>query len=113
MRRLLHDFYDPDVIQILKNTALAMGPDSRLIVCDMLVPDQVQIGGPMTLYWLDFSLLAIGGKERSLDEFKYVFSAAGLQLVDVYNSEGSNVVMLEARLMNHGDTAISSGEMDG
>ncbi|KAL3954482.1 hypothetical protein ACCO45_010045 [Purpureocillium lilacinum] len=67
MRRLLHDFYDPKVIDILRNTASAMGPSSRLVICDMLVPDRVQFGGPMTLYWLDFSLMAIGGKRKVLE----------------------------------------------
>lgn len=105
MRRLLHDFYDPVVIKILKNTVSAMAPDSRLIVCDMLVPDRVKAGGPMTLYWLDFSLLAIGGKERSLGEFENIFSEVGLELVKVYESQGSNIAMLETRLMRSGDTA--------
>lgn len=98
MRRLLHDFYDPEAIKILKNTVSAMGLDSRLIICDMLVPDRVEIGGPMTLYWLDFSLLAIGGKERSRDNFIYILDEAGLELVKIYPSKGDHTVMLETRL---------------
>ncbi|KAJ5682240.1 hypothetical protein N7462_005405 [Penicillium macrosclerotiorum] len=88
-----------DAIAILKNTASAMAPDSRLIIGDMLVPDRVEVGGPMTLYWLDFALLAIGGKERSLDEFKGILAEAGLELFKVYHSKGENIVMLEARLI--------------
>lgn len=99
MRRLLHDFYDPKVIDILRNTASAMGPSSRLVICDMLVPDRVQVGGPMTLYWLDFALMAIGGKERSLNDFRRVLSEAGLELVKVYNAPGSNVANLETCLL--------------
>ncbi|EGX88469.1 O-methyltransferase, putative [Cordyceps militaris CM01] len=98
MRRLLHDFYDPEAVQILRNTAAAMAPDSRLVICDMLVPDRVQVHGPMTLYWLDFSLLTIGGKERSRSEFEDVCAQAGLEIVDIYPSAGDNTVMLETRL---------------
>ena len=101
MRRLLHDFYDPEAIEILRNTASAMAPDSRLIICDMLVPDYVEVHGPMTLYWLDFSLLAIGGRERSLSEFENICAKAGLDIVRVYPSHGDNTVMLETRRQSH------------
>lgn len=75
-----------------------MASDSRLIICDMLVPDQVEVDGPMTLYWLDFSFLAIGGKERSLLDFKNILTKAGLELVKVYPSRSDHTVMLETRL---------------
>lgn len=98
MRRLLHDFYDPVCVTILRNTALAMGPTSRLLVCDMLVPDRVEVGGPMDLYWLDFSLLTVSGKERKMDEFKGVFEEAGLEVVGVYPSRIGRTVVVEGRL---------------
>jgi hypothetical protein len=98
MRRLLHDFYNPVCVEILKNTVPAMGPDSRLIICDMLVPERVEIDGPMELYWLDFSLMTISGKEKTLKEFNDIFDAVGLELVKVYPSGIGKTVMLETRL---------------
>ncbi len=98
MRRLLHDFYDPEAITILRNTASAMAPDSRLVICDMIVPDLVPVHGRMTLYWLDFSLLTIGGKERSRSEFDNICAQAGLEIVGIYPSAGDNTAMLETRL---------------
>jgi hypothetical protein len=98
MRRLLHDFYDPDVKSILRNTASAMGPESRLVVSDMLLPEKVQLDGPSTSYWLDLSLLAIGGKERNMANFVEIFDDVGLELVKVYRSEGTDIAMLETRL---------------
>ncbi|OAR05965.1 hypothetical protein LLEC1_05119 [Akanthomyces lecanii] len=98
MRRLLHDFYDPQAIEILRNTASAMAPDSRLVICDMIVPDLVQVNGRMTLYWLDFSLVTIGGKERSKPEFENICEQAGLEIVKIYPSHGENTAMLETRL---------------
>jgi hypothetical protein len=98
MRRLLHDFNNPIAVEILKNTISAMGPNSRLIICDMLVPDRVEVGGPKTLYWWDLGLLAIGGKVRSLDEFKSILYEAGLELVNIYKSRDSHVVMLDTQV---------------
>lgn len=98
MRRLLHDFYIPVCLDILKNVVPAMGPDSRLIVCDMLVPERVEVGGPMELYWLDFSLMTISGREKTLKEFIEMFDEVGLELVKIYPSEVGKTAMLETRL---------------
>lgn len=98
MRRLLHDFYPPVCIDILRNTVQAMGPDSRLIVCDMLVPEKVEPGQLKELYWLDLNLMSISGKEKTLDEFKQMFDAVGLELVKVWPSGVGATVQLETRL---------------
>ncbi len=97
MRRLLHDFYPSVCVDILKSTVSAMGPDSRLIVCDMLVPDKVD-PGLKTLYWLDLNLMSISGKEKSLAEFNQMFDAVGLELVKVWPSAIGATVHLETRL---------------
>ncbi|KFX86642.1 hypothetical protein V495_06967 [Pseudogymnoascus sp. VKM F-4514 (FW-929)] len=97
-RRLLHDFYNPVCVEILKQTVSAMGPDSRLIVCDMLVPSRVTVGVPMQLYWLDLSLMLISGKEKTIEEFHEIFEAVGLELVKIYPSNVGETVMLETRL---------------
>ncbi|KAE9379800.1 S-adenosyl-L-methionine-dependent methyltransferase [Stipitochalara longipes BDJ] len=98
MRRLLHDFYNPVCVEILKNIVPAMGPDSRLIICDMIVPEMVEIGGPQQLYWLDFSMLILGGKEKTITEFTNIFNEVGLELVKVYPSGVGTTSMLETRL---------------
>jgi hypothetical protein len=76
----------------------AMGPDSRLIICDMLVPERVEVGGPMELYWLDFSLMTISGREKTLKEFICMFDEVGLELVKVYPSGIGKTAMMETRL---------------
>lgn len=98
MRRLLHDFYNPVCATILSNTASAMGPDSRLLVCDMLVPDRVEVGGPTDLYWLDFALLTIGGKEKKMGDWREIFEGAGLEIVEIYPSKIGKTVTIESRL---------------
>ncbi|KAH8755970.1 S-adenosyl-L-methionine-dependent methyltransferase [Hyaloscypha sp. PMI_1271] len=98
LRRLLHDFYNPVCLDILKNIVPAMGPDSRLIICDMIVPEMVEVGGPLQLYWLDFSLLLLGGKEKTLTEITDLFNEVGLELVKAYPSGVGTTSMLETRL---------------
>ncbi len=98
MRRLLHDFYNSTCVDILRNTASAMGPDSRVVVCDMLVPDKVDVDGPQDIYVLDFALMCVGGKEKTLREFRSIFDQAGLELVHVYPSAVGSTVMVEGRL---------------
>ncbi|KAK0636307.1 S-adenosyl-L-methionine-dependent methyltransferase [Bombardia bombarda] len=98
MRRLLHDFYNPVCVEILKSTVQSMGPDSRLIICDMLVPDKVEVNGPTELYWLDLNLMMISGKEKTLKEFHELLDAAGLELVKVWPSAIGATVQLETRL---------------
>ncbi len=98
MRRLLHDFYPSVCIDILKSTVSAMGPDSRLIVCDMLVPDKVVPGKLKELYWLDLNLMSISGKEKTLGEFQEMFDTVGLELVKVWPSPIGATVQLETRL---------------
>ena len=98
MRRLLHDFYNPVCATILRNTALAMGPTSRLLVVDMLVPDFVEVGGPLDLYWLDFALMTMTGKEKKMGEFRAIFEEAGLEIVEVHPSKIGRTVTIETRL---------------
>ena len=98
MRRLLHDFYDPVCIDILKNTALAMGPDSRLIICDMLVPEKVTADTPKDVYWMDLNLMMMSGREKQLREFEAMFEVVGLELVKIWPSGIGATVQLETRL---------------
>ncbi|KAH7133825.1 putative O-methyltransferase [Dactylonectria macrodidyma] len=98
MRRFLHDFYSPVCTEFVKNTATAMGPDSRLLICDMLIPDMVDAHDNMDLYWLDFALLCMTGQEKKKADFIEIFEAAGLELMKIYPSAYGRTVMLEAKL---------------
>lgn len=76
-----------------------MGPDSRLIICDMLIPDRVEVGAPaFDAYWMDFAMLAIGGQEKTRSAFREIFEEAGLELVNVYPAAVGKAAMLETRL---------------
>lgn len=85
-------------VEILRNTATAMGPESRVVVCEMVVPDRVDLAGASEVYRLDMAMAAIGGKQKTVREWEALFDAAGLELVAVYPSAFSATAMLEARL---------------
>ncbi|KAL5614136.1 hypothetical protein FOVSG1_003199 [Fusarium oxysporum f. sp. vasinfectum] len=97
-RHLLLDYPDTKVVEILKNTVSAMGPESRLIINEMLVPDRVTVGDQQMAYLFDIILLAMSGRERSLSEYRRIFGGIGLELLKEHRSEGSQTIMLETRL---------------
>lgn len=64
----MHNWQDAECQKILKHIAEAMATDSRLLICEMVVPDKPE-GVDKTVYWMDLCMLIIGGKERSEKEF--------------------------------------------
>ena len=69
---------------ILKQVATAMGPTSRLLIGEFILPDQAQIGGDFTIRWMDFAMITLSGKERTQKQFEELFDTAGLQLVKIW-----------------------------
>jgi hypothetical protein len=98
MRRLLTDFPNSEALDILRNTVSAMGPESRLLIAEMLIPDRAIAGQAVMVYAIDLGLMAISGGQRTLDEYRGIIEQAGLRLVKVHERQDSYNVMLEARL---------------
>ncbi|KAK4249231.1 S-adenosyl-L-methionine-dependent methyltransferase [Corynascus novoguineensis] len=87
LRHILRDYSDPVSVTILRNIACAMtDQDSRVLISEQLNPDMANIAEPLPLYaaFKDFSMLSIGGKERSLEQFAALADAAGLRVSGVY-----------------------------
>jgi len=84
MRRILHDFYIPVCKDLVKNIASAMGPTSRFIIADMIMPDKVEMGTEVTPYWMDFNLMMLNGTEKSKAQFEEILDAAGLEIVKIH-----------------------------
>lgn len=76
-----------------------MGRDSRILVSEQINPDDGgTTGRPMPLYaaFKDYSMLAIGGKERSLTQFERIGKEAGLRVEAVYrDSKGTGHGVVE------------------
>ncbi|KAH8648779.1 O-methyltransferase [Tricladium varicosporioides] len=96
-RRIMHNYYDGVCQAILKQAAAAMGPTSRLLIGDLVIPTVPKVGEDMTPYWMDMVMIAIGGKERSEKEFRELLDSVGLELVKVWPYHSGSQAVLEAR----------------
>jgi hypothetical protein len=94
----MHDYQDATCVKILKNTALAMGPGSRVLIGELLVPARAPLGSDLAPYWMDIAMLAIGGKERSEKDFAKILQAAGLRLVKIWPAPFGKQAVIEAVL---------------
>lgn len=77
MRHVIHDWEDREAISILRNCREAMNPRGRVLVVEMVVPPDNEPGFGK---WLDLMMLLVGGRERTEEEYRRLFSSAGLTL---------------------------------
>jgi hypothetical protein len=80
MRHVLHDWEDEDAISILRNCREAMSPTSKVLVVESVIPPPNE---PSFGKWLDLMMLVVGGRERTEEEYRRLFSSAGLELTRV------------------------------
>ncbi|KAK4539252.1 hypothetical protein LTR36_000858 [Oleoguttula mirabilis] len=98
LRRILHDFYDDVCVQIVRNIASAMAPDSRLLIGDFVIPEKTHVGDDSMVYWMDFTMMMIGGRERRAEQFRAILEGAGLEMVKIWPSRHGPQAIVEARL---------------
>jgi demethylsterigmatocystin 6-O-methyltransferase len=81
LRNILHDWPDRKAVSILQNLIPAMGSDSRILIDDMVLPNE-------KVHWhaaqLDLIMMASLGKERTKDEWYALIDEAGLKILEVY-----------------------------
>jgi len=97
MKHIIHDWDDARAITILRCCHRAMVPGGKVLVVDQVVPppNEVHFGKLM-----DLEMLALtgGGRERTADEFRKLFAAAGLELTRIVPTEGP-LSVVEGRAM--------------
>ena len=77
---MLHDWSDEDAVTILRNCRSAMRPRGRIAVVETIVP----IGNdPSFAKWMDLMMITYGGKERSENQYRRLFSDAGFELTRI------------------------------
>ncbi|MFI8520340.1 methyltransferase [Streptomyces sp. NPDC085481] len=81
MKWVLHDWSDDSSIEILTSVRRAMPADGRLLVVDTVVPDGGDFS-PSKIIDLNMMVLS-GGQERTADEFRALFEAAGFTLTRI------------------------------
>jgi demethylsterigmatocystin 6-O-methyltransferase len=81
-RHVLHDWTDDDCARILKAIIPAMGPHSRIIIDEVVLPD---IGVPWQAAYMDLTMMAsFGGIERTKMEWESLMDQAGLKILDIH-----------------------------
>ena len=95
LKHIIHDWDDERCRAILDNIATAMVPTGSVLVIELVMPDGPE---PHPAKFMDINMLAMteGGTERTRAEYSALFSAAGLELVEVYPTH-SPVSVIEAR----------------
>jgi hypothetical protein len=92
LKFILHDWNDQQSMEILRRCREAMLPGGRILVIEFLI-GQVHAPAKMAAYADMTMLLALPGRERSIDEFDSLFTAAGLRRVSVKPLRHPQVVM--------------------
>lgn len=88
---VLHNWPDEDAARILEVCRRAMRRDSRLLVVEMLVPDD---DGPSFAKLLDVNvMLLMGGRERTRAELVALAEAAGLRVAGIRGTGGRMTVV--------------------
>ena len=77
LRHVIHDWEDSDAVTILRNCRKAMKDGGKVLVVEMVVPPG---NDPGFGKWLDLMMLLVGGRERTEEEYRRLFFAAGLML---------------------------------
>jgi O-methyltransferase domain/Dimerisation domain len=91
LRHILHDWDDERAMVLLRNVRRAMSPRSRLLVVESVVPTG---NGPSFGKLMDLTMMVLpGGVERTAQEYRRLFEAAGFRLTKIVpTSAGVDVV---------------------
>jgi hypothetical protein len=99
LKYILHDWSDQESIRILENCAKAMKQGSKVLVFDAVIPPGNDWHpGKHTDVTM---LVATKGRERSEDDFRHLFKAAGLQFNKITALELDEISIVEAEKIAH------------
>jgi demethylsterigmatocystin 6-O-methyltransferase len=88
-RHVLHNWTEADCIKILQATIPALGPDSRIVIDEVVLPDT---GVPWQAAYLDITMMStFGSVERTKTEWESLLHQAGLKIVDIHNYDDTKM----------------------
>jgi len=92
MSNIIHDWDDERSIKILDNCRQAMTGDGKVLLVEMVIPDNNE---PFAGKWLDLNMLVMtpGGRERTADEYRELLAKAGLSLNRIVPTQGNDSVV--------------------
>lgn len=99
LKSVIHDWDDDQSVAILRNCRAAMPPGGAVLLVEPIMPARPE-ASPDTFFMVmsDLNMLVCtGGRERTEEEFRTVFAAAGLTLRSATRCPGpTNFSVLEA-----------------
>ncbi len=96
LRHVLRESGDVVCINILRNIAAVMLEDSRILISEQITENPP----PVFSAFKDYTMLSLGGKERTLENFSNIAEAAGLRLAGVFPDRGTPHAVIELALAN-------------
>jgi len=91
MKHIIHDWDDAHALTILRNIHKVIQPSGRLLLVETVVPTGNE---PSFAKLLDLEMMVLpGGLERTRDEYRDLFAAAGFRLLEIYPSHGPESII--------------------
>lgn len=90
LRHILHDWDDEHAIAILRSCAEAMTPGGRALVIESAIEPG---NDPSPAKFLDLMMFVMnGGRERTAEEYRRLFAAAGLRLTRIIPAGAESLI---------------------
>ena len=87
LKFILHDWNDEDSIRILRSCRAALPPNGRLLVIEVVVPEEQ--GRPDFSHWMDLNMLVMtGGQERTSVEYESLLRRGGFRIEKIVTTAG-------------------------
>ncbi|HWA88578.1 MAG TPA: methyltransferase [Rhizomicrobium sp.] len=90
LKSVLHDWDDDRALSILKNCTRAAAGGASVLLLEMVLPERIE---PRPAHRIltrsDLTMLTIGGRERTADEYRQLLGGAGLALRRMTACSGS------------------------
>ncbi len=98
LKLIIHDWNDPDAVEILRNTRAAAGAGAVVLIIEQIAPERVEAtSAHATVIRGDIHMMvATGGMERTASEYRHLLSQAGLELTRI-TPTASQFSLIEAR----------------
>jgi hypothetical protein len=98
LKSILHDWQDDDVLAILGSCRNAAAPDSRLLIVERVLPEEIT-GGDLEAMLTDLNMLVmLGGLERTGSEHRRLLDRGGFRLDRVVPT-GTEFSVIEASVV--------------
>jgi SAM-dependent methyltransferase len=94
LKHIVHDWPEEQALQILRNVRAAVKPDGKLLLMEMVLPEEGDTphSGKLVDMWL---MLLVGGKERTASQYADLLARAGFKLERVVETAAA-VSIVEA-----------------